>query len=370
MKKKVLSVFGTRPEAIKMAPVVKALEADENFESIVLVTAQHREMLDQVLEVFDIVPQYDMDIMKDRQTIAQITSRILEKMGAILEEVKPDVVLVHGDTTTTFAAALSAFYHQVKVGHVEAGLRSHNKLSPFPEEMNRSLTGRIADFHFAPTQSNYDNLIRENVDPATVFITGNTVIDALLMTVNKKEAFGDAFLDAYDFDAYDTLVVTAHRRENLGSPMINIFKALNRITAENPRVRIIFPIHKNPAVRELADDILKDNDHIFLIEPLEYKPFALLESKAKLILTDSGGIQEEAPALGIPVLVMRTETERPEAVDAGTVKVVGVDEEAIFSAAHELLNNEAAYIKMAAAVNPYGDGKASKRILSVLLEKL
>lgn len=370
MTKRVLSVFGTRPEAIKMAPLVKALEADPFFESIVLVTAQHRQMLDQVLEVFDIVPQYDMDIMKDRQTIAQITSRILERMGAILEEVKPDVVLVHGDTNTTFAAALSAFYHQIKVGHVEAGLRSHNKLSPFPEEMNRSLTGRIADFHFAPTQSNYDNLIRENVAPQSVFITGNTVIDALMMTVNKGSAFGDAFLDQYDFEAYDTVVVTAHRRENLGQPMRNIFNALNRLTQSNPKVRIIFPIHKNPVVRELADEILKDNKQIHLIEPLDYKPFALLESKAKLILTDSGGIQEEAPALGIPVLVLRTETERPEAVDAGTVRVVGVDEDQIYEAAHALLNDSRAYEKMASAVNPYGDGKASERILAVLKERL
>ncbi len=370
MKKRVLSVFGTRPEAIKMAPIVKALEADDYFESIVLVTAQHRQMLDQVLEVFDIVPQYDMDIMKHKQTIAEITSRILVGMGALLDEVKPDIVLVHGDTTTTFAAALSAFYQQIKVGHVEAGLRSHNKLSPYPEEMNRSLTGRIADFHFAPTQSNYDNLVRENIAPENIYITGNTVIDALLMTIDKKETFEDAFLDSFDFEAYDTLVVTAHRRENLGQPMVNIFKALNRITAENPQVRIIFPIHKNPAVRELADLILKENEKIFLIEPLDYKPFALLESKAKIILTDSGGIQEEAPALGIPVLVMRSETERPEAVVAGTVKVVGTEEEAIFSAAHELLNSPEAYAKMATAVNPYGDGTASQRILAILKEKL
>lgn len=370
MKKKVLSVFGTRPEAIKMAPVVKALEASPDFESVVMVTAQHREMLDQVLEVFDIKPQYDLDIMKHKQTIAQITSRILENMGRVLEEVKPDVVLVHGDTTTTFAAALSSFYHQIKVGHVEAGLRSHNKMSPYPEEMNRSLTGRIADFHFAPTQSNYDNLIAENVDPKTIFITGNSVIDALLMTVDKKEAFGDPFLDSYNFEAYDTIVVTAHRRENLGQPMRNIFNALNRITKGNPNARIIFPIHKNPLVRELAEELLKGNDQIHLIEPLEYKPFALLEAKAKLILTDSGGIQEEAPALGIPVLVMRTETERPEAVEAGTVKVVGIEEEAIYQEAHKLLNDESAYNAMAEAVNPYGDGHASERILKILLEKL
>jgi len=367
MKKiKIMSIFGTRPEAIKMAPVVKALEKDKAIESIVCVTAQHREMLDQVLDLFHITPDYDLNIMKSGQTLSDITCRILKGIEEVLIEAKPDMILVHGDTSTTFSASLAAFYQQIKVGHVEAGLRSGNKWSPFPEEMNRSLTGRLADLHFSPTQGNCANLIKENVSKDVIVITGNTVIDALLMAVKEDYTFDYEYLNKIDYVNNKTILLTAHRRENLGKPMEQIFQAMLDVLEHNQNVEIIFPVHLNPKVRNLANQYFENVERVHLIEPLDYEPFVNLQARVDIVLTDSGGIQEEAPSLGKPVLVMRTETERPEAVDAGTVKIVGIETQAIFDATHELLNSQDAYKSMANAVNPYGDGQASQKIVEAI----
>ena len=369
-KLKVMSIFGTRPEAIKMAPVIKELEKCENMESVVCVTAQHREMLDQVLNLFHIEPQYDLNIMKPGQTLSEITSRAITGLEKVIMEVKPDLVLVHGDTTTTFAGALAAFYQQVKVGHVEAGLRSYSKYSPYPEEMNRSLTGRISDMHFAPTAGNRENLLKENIRDEDIFITGNTVIDALLQVVKKEYVFEDNRLNNIDYKHKKMILLTAHRRENLGEPMNHIFSAIKEVVENNPQSELVFPVHLNPRVQQLAKDILGNMDRVHLVAPLDYEPFANLMAKAHVILTDSGGIQEEAPALGKPVLVLRTETERPEAVTAGTVKMAGIERSTIYHLTHELLNSSIAYETMANAVNPYGDGKAAQRIVEVIEEQL
>ena len=326
---KILSVFGTRPEAIKMAPLVKKLKETEGIESVLCVTAQHREMLDQVLSLFELVPDYDLNIMKPNQTISMITTNVLLGLDEIFEKEKPDIVLVHGDTTTTFAAALSAFYHQVSVGHVEAGLRTYDKYSPFPEEMNRVLTGHIADIHFAPTMRNKENLLREGINEADIFITGNTVIDALLEVADKPYEFEEETLKKLDFENKRVITVTCHRRENLGENMENIFGAIRQIGDEFDDVEIVYPVHLNPKVREIAGRILNGAENIHLIEPLQYQPFVNLQAKSYLIITDSGGMQEEAPSLGKPVLVVRKETERPEAVAAGTVKLAGVDRDTI-----------------------------------------
>lgn len=363
MKKiKIMTVFGTRPEAIKMAPLVKATEVDPRFESIVTVTAQHRQMLDQVLDVFDITPDYDLNIMKDGQTLTDITSRVIRELDAVIKDAQPDIMLVHGDTTTTFAASVAGFYHQIKIGHVEAGLRTWNKYSPFPEEMNRQMTDVLADIYFAPTVQSKNNLLKENHAPENIYITGNTAIDAMKYTV--KSDYENELLKEYD--GKKILLVTMHRRENLGEPMVDVFRAINRIIAENSEVAVVFPIHKNPKVRQLAKDTLIDSPQIKLIEPLDVVDFQNLANHSYLILSDSGGVQEEAPSLGVPVLVLRDTTERPEGIEAGTLKLVGTDEEAVFKAATELLQDETAYNKMAYATNPYGDGQASQRILDAI----
>ena len=364
--KKVMCVFGTRPEAIKMAPVVKAIEQNENLQSIVTVTAQHREMLDQVLQLFQITPDYDLNLMKQGQTLTDITAGVLRGLEDILKAEQPDLVLVHGDTTTTFAAALAAFYQQIPVGHVEAGLRSGNMLSPYPEEANRKLTGVMTGLHFSPTPESRQNLLRENADDTKIFVTGNTVIDALLATVKEQYQFADADLQKLLDGSSKKVLITAHRRENQGEQMKHIFQAVRRLHETLPEVEFIFPIHKNPKVRELAAQILGDLARVHIIEPLDYEPFANAMARVDLIMTDSGGLQEEAPALGKPVLVLRDTTERPEAVTAGTVELVGTDEELIYNTALTLLTDEAAYSKMANAVNPYGDGKACGRITAAI----
>ncbi len=364
--KKVMCVFGTRPEAIKMAPVVKAVEQNENLQSIVTVTAQHREMLDQVLQLFQITPDYDLNLMKQGQTLTDITAGVLRGLEDILKQEQPDLVLVHGDTTTTFAATLAAFYQQIPVGHVEAGLRSGNMYSPYPEEANRKLTGVMTSLHFSPTPESRQNLLRENADDSKIFVTGNTVIDALLATVKEEHQFNDAALQALLDNPDKKVLITAHRRENQGEPMKHIFQAVCRLHETLPEVQFIFPIHKNPKVRELAAQILGDLARVHIIEPLDYEPFANAMSRVDLIMTDSGGLQEEAPALGKPVLVLRDTTERPEAVTAGTVELVGTDEDLIYNTALTLLTDEAAYNKMANAVNPYGDGKACGRITAAI----
>ncbi|MFP4662472.1 MAG: non-hydrolyzing UDP-N-acetylglucosamine 2-epimerase [Halanaerobiales bacterium] len=367
MKKyKVMTIFGTRPEAIKMAPLVKGIEQAEGLESIVTVTAQHREMLDQVLDLFEIEPDYDLDIMKSGQSLSDITIRVLKGLEGLLKESRPDIVLVHGDTSTTFVASLASYYQQIKVGHVEAGLRTYNRYSPFPEEMNRHLTGVLADIHFAPTTTSCANLIRENIARENIFITGNTVIDALLDTVDNNFVFENSFLNRVDFEDKKIILLTSHRRENLGKPMENIFRAVRELTEDNPEVEVIFPVHLNPRVREIANDILSRIERVHLIEPLDYQPFANLMARSYLVMTDSGGIQEEAPGLGKPVLVLRDTTERPEATDAGTVKLVGTERDTIYHEADELINDQKAYQKMSNAVNPYGDGRAVERIISRL----
>lgn len=356
---KVMTIFGTRPEAIKMAPLVLELNKQpEHFESIVTVTAQHRQMLDQVLNIFEITPDHDLNIMKDRQTLVDVTTRGLEGLDKVMKDVKPDIVLVHGDTTTTFIASLAAYYNQIVVGHVEAGLRTWNKYSPFPEEMNRQLTGVMADLHFAPTAMSAENLLKENKPNESIFITGNTAIDALKTTV--KSEYSHPVLDKIGNDRL--ILLTAHRRENLGEPMRNMFRAIKRIVEEQPDVQVVYPVHLNPVVRETAAEILGDDPRIQLIEPLDVIDFHNFASRAYLILTDSGGVQEEAPSLGVPVLVLRDTTERPEGIAAGTLKLAGVDEETIYTMATELLTDRDAYEKMAKASNPYGDGNASKRI--------
>ncbi|WP_306430437.1 non-hydrolyzing UDP-N-acetylglucosamine 2-epimerase [Priestia aryabhattai] len=362
---KVMTIFGTRPEAIKMAPLVLELnKRSEEFESIVTVTAQHREMLDQVLRVFDITPDHDLNIMKDRQTLMDVTTRGLQGLDQVMKEVQPDIVLVHGDTTTTFIAGLAAFYNQIKVGHVEAGLRTWNKYSPYPEEMNRQLTGVLADLHFAPTTKSAHNLLQENKKEETLFITGNTAIDALKTTV--LEEYSHPVLDRVGDDRL--ILLTAHRRENLGEPMRNMFRAIKRIVEEHDDVQVVYPVHLNPVVRELADEVLGNDPRIQLIEPLEVVDFHNFASRAHIILTDSGGVQEEAPSLGVPVLVLRDTTERPEGIEAGTLKLAGVEEETIYSLAKELLTNEEEYARMSKASNPYGDGLASKRIADAINE--
>ncbi|WP_411169802.1 non-hydrolyzing UDP-N-acetylglucosamine 2-epimerase [Clostridium sp. MB05] len=369
-KIRVLSVFGTRPEAIKMAPLVKALEKDDIFESIVCVTAQHREMLDSVLDIFNIKPQYDLDIMAHGQTIVDISNKVLNGVDEVIKKCSPDIVLVHGDTSTTLNGALAAFYNKVPVGHVEAGLRSYDIYSPFPEEANRKLTGVITNLHFAPTKTNESNLLSEGISNEKIYVTGNTVIDALLSVVNKNHIFEENALNKIDFENKKVILLTTHRRENWGEPMENIFKAIIKLIENNKAVEIIFPMHKNPSIRELAHkyfDSYKGKVH--LIEPLEYVEFTNLMSKVYLIMTDSGGIQEEAPALGKPVIVLRTETERPEAVESGTVKLAGIEKEIIVSTANELINNDEAYKIMEQATNPYGDGKACERILEILKHK-
>lgn len=356
---KVMTIFGTRPEAIKMAPLVLELEKyPEDFETIVTVTAQHRQMLDQVLDIFGIEPDYDLNIMKDRQTLTDVTTKGLEGLDKVMKEVKPDIVLVHGDTTTTFIASLAAFYNQIAVGHVEAGLRTWNKYSPFPEEMNRQLTGVLADIHFAPTAKAEANLILENKKKDTIFVTGNTAIDALKTTV--KSDYQHEILTKVGNDRL--ILLTAHRRENLGEPMRNMFRAIKRIVEELKDVQVVYPVHLNPAVREIAGEILGDNERIHLIEPLDVIDFHNFAARAHLILTDSGGVQEEAPSLGVPVLVLRDTTERPEGIEAGTLKLAGVEEERIYRLTKELLTDPHEYEKMAKAVNPYGDGEASRRI--------
>ncbi|MBC7766131.1 MAG: UDP-N-acetylglucosamine 2-epimerase (non-hydrolyzing), partial [Hyphomonadaceae bacterium] len=344
----------------------KELEKYEDIQSIVCVTAQHREMLDQVLSIFDITPHYDLDIMQARQTLFDITSRVLLGLGKVIAEVKPDITLVHGDTSTTFVGALASFYNQVKVGHVEAGLRTYDKYSPFPEEMNRKLTGTIADFHFSPTKANRENLLREGVDPSHIFITGNTVIDALNTTVQENYVFKNEVLSKLDFDKSRVILMTAHRRENLGEPLENICEAVLKIANTYPDVTVVYPVHPNPLVKETAHRILGGHARIFLIDPIEVQELHNAISRAFLILTDSGGLQEEAPSLGKPVLVLRKETERPEAVDAGTVKIAGVDKDEIFALTAELLDNPQAYQAMAKAVNPYGDGTASYRTVQAI----
>ncbi len=367
---KVMTVFGTRPEAIKMAPLVKALEAADGIKSIVCVTAQHREMLDQVLSLFEIKPDYDLNIMKPNQTISQITSNVLVGLDTVLDETQPDIVLVHGDTTTTFAAALSAFYKKIKVGHVEAGLRTYDKYSPYPEEMNRVLTGRMTDLHFAPTEKNKTNLVAEAIDESHIFITGNTVIDALIQVADKPYEFENEVLKNMDFENKKVITVTCHRRENLGEYMENIFSALKDIVIKHNDVEIIYPIHMNPKVRETADKIFGGMERINLIEPLQYQPFVNLMKKSYLIVTDSGGMQEEAPSLGKPVLVVRKETERPEAVEAGTVKLAGVERDGIYNMIEELISSKEAYEAMSFATNPYGDGTSCQKIVKIIKEKL
>lgn len=370
-KKKVLTVFGTRPEAIKMAPLVHALAADDRFEAKCCVTAQHREMLDQVLDLFEITPDYDLNLMKAGQTLNDVTARIVQELKPVLQEFKPDVVLVHGDTATTFAASLAAYYEQIEVGHVEAGLRTGNIYSPWPEEANRRLTGVLTKYHFAPTETSRENLIRENFNPDDIFITGNTVIDALLM-VRDKINNGNTLKLTLDkqFPFLDSskkmILVTGHRRESFGGGFERICEALAITAKENPNVQIVYPMHLNPNVREPVNRILKGIDNIYLIEPQQYLPFIYLMNRAYIILTDSGGIQEEAPSLGKPVLVMRDTTERPEAVEAGTVKLVGTDVNVIISNLNKLLMDQKAYEKMSIAHNPYGNGEACKRILDIL----
>ncbi|SEA69706.1 UDP-N-acetylglucosamine 2-epimerase (non-hydrolysing) [Thalassobacillus cyri] len=360
---KVMTIFGTRPEAIKMAPLVLELKKrTDQFEPIVTVTAQHREMLDQVLEIFDITPDYDLDIMKQRQTLTQITSRAMEGLDEVMKETKPDMVLVHGDTTTTFAASLAAYYNQIPVGHVEAGLRTWNKYSPFPEEMNRQLTGVIADLNFAPTNKSRDNLLAENKPGEQIFVTGNTAIDALKTTVD----------DNYSNEVIDNLgdrrlvLMTAHRRENLGNNMEQMFRAIKRLVETHDDVQVVYPVHLNPVVQETAERILGNDDRIQLIDPLGVIDFHNFASRAHLILTDSGGVQEEAPSLGVPVLVLRDTTERPEGIEAGTLKLAGTEEEHIFELANELLSDDQAHEAMAKASNPYGDGQASSRIAEAI----
>lgn len=365
-KIKVMMVFGTRPEAIKMAPLALELKKHDDIETIVCVTAQHREMLDQVLEIFDITPDFDLDIMKERQTLVGITCRVLEGLDGILKEQKPDVVLVHGDTSTSFVAALAAFYNQIPVGHVEAGLRTFDKYSPFPEEMNRNLTGRITDIHFSPTDNNKQNLLNEAISVDKIYVTGNTVIDALKTTVRDSYVFEDETLKNVDFENKRVITVTAHRRENLGEPLENICNAIKNIVLANDDVEVVYPVHMNPAVRETVNSIMGGVKGIHLIEPLSVNELHNLMARSYMIMTDSGGIQEEAPALAKPVLVLRRETERPEAVAAGTVKIAGTDRETIEKLATELLTSKEEYDKMAHAANPYGDGCASERIVAAL----
>ena len=365
-KLRIMSVFGTRPEAIKMCPLVQELAAREEIESLCCVTAQHRQMLDSVLEVFHVKPDWDLDIMTPRQTLSTITSKCLTGMDEAIEALKPDMILVHGDTSTTFAGALSAFYHQVPVGHVEAGLRTYDKYSPFPEEMNRKLVSSIADLYFCPTVNNRENLLKEAITEG-IFVTGNTVIDALKTTVREDYHFATEELNHLPYDEKKIILVTCHRRENYGEPMKQIMLALRQIAEENPDVELVYPVHLSPVVREAVDAYLRGTERVHLIDPLPADEMHNLMARCYMVMTDSGGLQEEAPALGKPVLVLRRETERPEAVAAGTVKLAGVIREEIVAMANELIRNPEAYAAMAHAVNPYGDGDACRRIADAIL---
>lgn len=365
-KLKVMTVFGTRPEAIKMAPLIKELENRDNIDSIVCVTAQHREMLDQVLEIFNINPDYDLNLMKSNQTLTSITANVLEELNTVINEVKPDIVLVHGDTTTTLSASLAAFYNQCKVGHVEAGLRTYNKYSPYPEEINRQVTGVIADLHFAPTNESKKNLIKEGKCESDIYVTGNTAIDTLKTTV--KSNYTNEIIDKIGNDRI--ILLTAHRRENLGDTMKNMFLAIKKIVEEFNDVQVVYPVHLNPKVRDVADEILGDNKKIHLIEPLNVVDFHNFMEKSYIIMTDSGGIQEEAPSLGKPVLVLRDTTERPEGVEAGTLKLVGTNKDNIYEATKELLTDKEVYKAMSTDSNPYGDGFASKYIVDIIIDRL
>ena len=364
-KIKVMTVFGTRPEAIKMAPLALELAKRPELEALCCVTAQHREMLDSVLDIFGLKPDFDLDVMEPRQTLSTITSKCLTGMDRVLEEAKPDLVLVHGDTSTTFAGALAAFYHKIPVGHVEAGLRTYDKWSPYPEEMNRKMVGAIADLHFCPTPANRDNLARENITNG-VFLTGNTVIDALQTTVLKEFTFGETILNGLDYVNRKVILVTCHRRENYGQPMTAIMTALRRVADAFPDTELVYPVHLSPVVQEAAHQYLDGHPRIHLIAPLDVREMHNLMARCHLVMTDSGGLQEEAPALGKPVLVLRRETERPEAVEAGTVRLAGVEEEAIFQMASQLLSDRGEYDKMAHAANPYGDGRACRRIADAI----
>lgn len=366
MKKiKVMTIFGTRPEAIKMAPLVKELEKREEIESVVCVTAQHRQMLDQVLETFNITPDYDLNIMKQGQTLVDITTRALQSLSEVISQVKPNIVLVHGDTTTTLSGSLAAFYNQVSVGHVEAGLRTYDKYSPFPEEVNRQVTGIIADMHFAPTEVSKNNLLKEGKKEETIYVTGNTAIDALRTTVKD-----DYYHPIFDKIGNDKIILlTAHRRENLGEPMKNMFRAIKRIVEAFDGVQVIYPVHLNPLVRQAADEVLGDNNKVHLIDPLEVLDFHNFLNKSYIIMTDSGGIQEEAPSLGKPVLVLRDTTERPEGVSAGTLRLAGTDEDDIYDLTKLLLTNKDEYNKMSKSSNPYGDGMSSKYIVDEIIKK-
>lgn len=364
-KIRVVSVFGTRPEAIKMAPLVRQIASDDCFESVVVVTGQHREMLDQVLKSFSITPNFDLKIMKHSQSIGDITTNVLMNLGKVLDEVQPHIVLVHGDTTTTFAGALAAFYSKIKVGHVEAGLRSGNKFEPFPEEMNRKLTGVLTDLHFAPTMDSKQNLLKENVDEQSIFVTGNTVIDAISNTVANDYLFTEPTLNQLDY-CKKIIVMTAHRRENWGKPLENICKAVNAITEKYSDVEVVYAVHKNPIVQNVATDILGKNKKVHLIDPIDIDDMHNLISRSFMILTDSGGLQEEAPALNKPVVVLRNVTERPEGIEAGTLALAGVDTDVILKTVSELIDDKAKYTKMASAKNPFGDGYASKRIVEAI----
>ena len=368
MKKlKVMPIFGTRPDAVKMAPLVKELEKSSEIDTIVCVTAQHRQMLDQVLDIFDIKPKYDLNIMQDRQTLEQITTRSLEGLSDVFNSVQPDIVLVHGDTSTCFVAALAAFYRKIPVGHVEAGLRTYDKYSPFPEEMNRKLTGALAEFHFAPTLTNKSNLLREGISEGKIYVTGNTVIDALKTTVKQNYTFQSASLQEIDFNGKRTITVTAHRRENLGEPLEQICLALNDIAVHYEDINIVYAVHLNPAVRETVFRVLGTNPRIHLIDPPDVQDMHNLMAISYMVMTDSGGLQEEAPSLGKPVLVLRNETERPEAITAGTVNLAGTNRDVIRTLAYGLIDAPEEYKKMSKAVNPYGDGLASERIVNALL---
>lgn len=365
---KVMTVFGTRPEGIKMAPIIKELEKREEVETVVCITAQHRQMLDQVLNLFHIEPDYDLDIFSPGQTLTEITTRALLGLEDVIKAEKPDILLVQGDTTTVFAGALAAFYQKIKIGHIEAGLRSGNIYSPYPEEANRKLTGIITDFHFAPTERNRQNLLREDYDDEKIFITGNTVIDALKYAIKEDYTFKVDKLNQLDYENKRVILLTSHRRENIGKPMENIFNAVNDIVEKYEDVQVVFPIHLNPKVRDIANGILGDNDRVHIIEPLDYEPFTNLMAKVHIVVTDSGGLQEEAPTLAKPVLVVREETERPEGIESGTAKLVGTSYEKLYSNLDLLLSDKVEYEKMAKAVNPYGDGNASKRIVDVLVK--
>ncbi len=363
---KVMAIFGTRPEAIKMAPVVRELLKHPEIETKVCLTAQHREMLDQVVDLFQLPVDYDLDIMKQGQSLYDITDRVLLGLKEVLEKEKPDLVLVHGDTTTTFSATLAAFYQQIDVGHVEAGLRTGNMYSPFPEEANRRLTSVLTALHFAPTETARQNLLKENQKDDHIFTVGNSVIDALLATVKKDYVFEDKELQ--DIEEHKRIIlVTTHRRENLGEPMRNVYRALRRLVETVPDTEVVFPVHRNPLVRQAVKEVLDGVPGIHLVDPMEYEPFTNLMARSAIILTDSGGIQEEAPSLGKPVLVLRDTTERPEAVASGTVKLVGTDEDKVYNTAYKLLTDEEAYREMAESINPYGDGHTSERIIQAIL---